>query len=191
MRWAWRGGGIAAFLLNRIKFFRRWLDLVFRAIYMRVICRISLVTFTGRLQFSYPLTASLTISTSGLIKGFAFFYCLKPKLWSILKGNGNLNHMGAGGNHHQESGLVSVLVKSEPDLISLPDQIHSLYRKENGGPGGGVLNSYPHPSAALGLRHCHWQAFLSSLEYCMLSTVSGLTPFLVPFKNFFTSATSK
>ena len=51
--------------------------------------------------------------------------------------------MGASGNHHQESGLVSVLVKSEPDLISLPGQIHSLYRKENGGLGGGVLNSYP------------------------------------------------
>ena len=37
-----------------------------------------------------------------------------------------LNHTGASGNHHQESGLVSVLAKSEPDLISLPDQIHSL-----------------------------------------------------------------
>lgn len=51
MRWAWRGGGIAAFLLNRIKFFRRWLDLVFRAIYMCVICRIPLVTFKGRPVF--------------------------------------------------------------------------------------------------------------------------------------------
>lgn len=75
MRWAWWGGGIAAFLLNRIKFFRRWLDLVFRAIYMHVVCRIPLVTFKGRLLFSYPLTASLTISASGLIKEFAFFYC--------------------------------------------------------------------------------------------------------------------
>lgn len=46
-----------------------------RAVYMRVSCRIPLVTSKGRLLFSYPLTASLTISTPGQIKGFAFFCC--------------------------------------------------------------------------------------------------------------------
>lgn len=49
---------------------------------------------------------------------------------------------------------------------------------------GGVLNSCPQQPASLRRRHCHGRAFLSSLEYCTLSRVSGLTPFLVPFKNF-------
>ena len=132
------------------------------------------------LLFSHDITDHFYYEVD---KGICLFLLLlELKIGSIWKGNGKFNHMGASGNRHHEFGLVSVLVKSESDLIFLLVRYTlSLPKRKR---QGGVLNSCPQQPAALRRRHCHGRAFLSSLEYCTLSRVSGLTPFLVPFKNF-------
>lgn len=83
----------------------------------------------------------------------------------------------------REVGLVSVLARAESDLISLLLRYTLFTKEEMAKFGVGDLNSSPPQWAALGWRRCHGQAFLSSLEYCTLSRISGLTPFLVPLKN--------
>lgn len=155
------------FLLNRIKFSRRFLDLVFRAIEVNS-CHLwdSIWNIQGKTLFSYSVLAYLTIHATRSINRFVVFRYCHQKIVSFFKGDGKFSHTGQVETVPIKSacfgqsgrGVNQIWCPSLSDVFFLPE-------RTRGGGGRGEFSS------AQVLRG---QAFLS-FGYHVLSRVWGLT----------------